>query len=406
MVAQSPDAKLSTALNGRTRVSAGGFQLIGVADARLRLGAAWSRVEERVHEQVRKIIERRIAPNDVYFPCGPEDYVVVFADLDKTKAQFVCAKILEEVQRTLFGVVETQNIQVRTAVTEINGTMRLEKTTLADLLAAVTVEYSSDEELSAGPTVTTPVLPKAHSPEKASILYRPVWDVKNEVLSTYFSRRSATHLDAAPNADGGPITGLEFAWLDADELRLGIELLTELYENKFRFRLSFPVNFETLAQTVPRRTYLDACRSIPQHVRKLVAFELVDLPSGVPYGRLAALTGMLAPFCGQIFATCRWHQVDFSQYARAGIRLINAVIPRGADEKTVFSDLDRFARSTENAGLQSSVEGIGTASLALAAKAAGIGFISGDRIGRIVEVPEHMLRFTWMELYFGQQRST
>ncbi len=50
------------------------------------------------------------------------------------------------------------------------------------------------------------------------------------------------------------------------------------------------------------------------------------------------------------------------------------------------------------------MEGIGTASLALAAKAAGIGFISGDRIGRIVEVPEHMLRFTWMELYFGQQR--
>jgi hypothetical protein len=85
--------------------------------------------------------------------------------------------------------------------------------------------------------------------------------------------------------------------------------------------------------------------------------------------------------------------------------VVNAVVAPWAEEKRTLADMDRFARAAERAGLLTAVEGVATTSVALAAKGAGIAFISGDRIGACVDVPEHMLRFTWSELYFGKPRA-
>ena len=233
------------------------------------------------------------------------------------------------------------------------------------------------------------------------IVYRPIWDVQHEALTTYFSRRALGIVGMRPYG-GSPE---ELARLDIEALSAGIEVLTELYRNKFRLRLAFPVSFEAISSLPRFRTYIARCRAIPPVLHKLIAFELVDLPNGVPYGRLAELAAALRPFCGLVIATVDWWRTDLSQYASTGIRIVNTVIAPGAEEKRTLADMDRFARAAEKAGLLTAVEGVATSSVALAAKGAGIGFISGDRIGACVEVPEHMLRFTWSELYFRKPRT-
>src|SRR5712691_6351184 len=83
--------RLAAVLHGKESVSAGCFHLVGLAEVRKRLGPSWERVQDKVHAQTRRIIERHIAPRDVYFPNGPEDYVLVFAAMGKLAAQAVCA---------------------------------------------------------------------------------------------------------------------------------------------------------------------------------------------------------------------------------------------------------------------------------------------------------------------------
>ena len=394
--------KLRGILQGQKQVVAGAFHLIGLAEIRQRMGDDWPRVQEKIHLYTRRIIERYLSPRDIYFPCGDEDYVLVFASMDKTAAQFFCAKIIQELHHKLFGDTDTREITIRVAVSEIDGSVRLQQMTVADLLMAAIAEPEQEDEATASPEAEPTVVPRQLGPPE--VTHRPVWDVRREVLSTYFSRVTVTELTPRnPRLDNEPLTGDEHVQVDMEVLRSGIGLLTELFENKFRLRLSFPVNFETMAFVTGRRRYVSVCQQLPEHVRKLAAFELVDLPAGIPDGRLAEVTAPLRPYCGLIVATTDWNRADFSSFATAGITLVNAIIPPGADEKTLMADMDRFARTAEKAGLMTSIEGIGTSSLALAAKGAGIGFISGDRIGKCVEVPEHMLHISWRELYFSQR---
>jgi hypothetical protein len=325
--------------------------------------------------------------------------------LGKTAAGFVCAKITQELQQALFGDNETRDVVVRTVVSETDGSLRIEHAKLSDLVASATAAAtsSSGAELMRRETPGSPVSNYHGSALPAvadvAILYRPVWDVQREVVSTYFSRPSLSHIAAPATRRGTPE---ELARLDLETLRAGIEMLTDLHENKFRLRLSFPVGFEAIASPPRFRSYMELCRAIPEHVRKLVAFELVDLPVGVLYGRLAELTTALRPWCGLVLATVDWWRADLSQFTNTGIRLVNAVVAAGGEEKRTLADMDRFALAAGKAGLQSAVEGVGTSSLALAAKGAGVDFISGDRIAPCLEIPNHMLRISWNEVYFGK----
>jgi hypothetical protein len=398
-VAHGLKTRLAAVVQGRNVIAAGSFHLVGLAEIRERLGPDWERVREKVHQQTRRIIERHIAPQDVYFAGGADDYVLVFAILGKGAAQLVCAKITQEVQQRLLGDSETRDIGIRTLVSETDGSLRIEKAQLSDLVVSAVAAATASapaELVRAEPPMSPASDPHASAlpqPTPCVIVYRPVWDVQREVLSTFLSRRRPI-LDAAPD---------ELSRLDLEALRAGSEVLTDLYRKQFRLRLSFPVSFEAIASAPRFRAYVELCRTIPEPVRKLVAFELVDLPMGVLYGRLAGLTAALRPYCGLVLATVDWWRADLSQFTNTGIRLVNAVIPLGSSEKHCMTEMDRFARAAGKAGLQSAVEGVGTSSLALAAKAAGLDFISGDRIGPCLDVPYHMIRVSWSELYFDRR---
>jgi hypothetical protein len=144
-----------------------------------------------------RIIERHTSPHDVYFQRGADDYVLVFAKLEKSAAQLVCAKISQEIQQTLLGDAETQDVGVRTVVSEADGNLRLEKANLSNLIAAAAAMAAppATAELAWSEPPIPPVVessPTASARPPEDILDRPIWDVQREVVSTYFSRRGGT----------------------------------------------------------------------------------------------------------------------------------------------------------------------------------------------------------------------
>lgn len=127
------------------------------------------------------------------------------------------------------GDEDTREISVRAVVTETDGTLHLEKAKLCDLLAVAAAADAVPGE-STTSTLERAILPMTSTTAEAAvsrraevseIVYRPVWDVRQEVLSTYLSRRRSTRPGARPYADSPE----EAARVDIEALRNGIEVL-------------------------------------------------------------------------------------------------------------------------------------------------------------------------------------
>jgi hypothetical protein len=219
----------------------------------------------------------------------------------------------------------------------------LEKAKLCDLLAVAAAADAVPGE-STTSTLERAILPMTSTTAEAAvsrraevseIVYRPVWDVRHEVLSTYLSRRRSTRPGARSYADSPD----EAARVDIEALRNGIEVLGELYENNFRLRLSVPASFKAISSVPRLRSYVELCRTIPEHLRRFLAFELTDLPAGVPHAWVAELATHLRPFFGLVNATVDWWRCDFSQYANIGIRIVNAVMTNEPTTTTTLAHL-------------------------------------------------------------------
>jgi hypothetical protein len=377
-------------------VPTGCLHLVGFETLRERLGDRWLLVKERVHDIARKLISRHTSPQDVWFRCGSDDYVVVFATLSKEPAQLVCARIVEELHSLLLGNTDTATISVRTLVTQFNGAVDLEETTLATLLANVRSDpppQVEDQSQRTRPPLTRPTL------EPVEFLYHPFWDVRRKVLSTYLCRAHRKRRGASSLTDYAVLPDRDspgaIAALDINLLKHSLEILEELYANKFRMVISIPVNFETLANSSHRWDWVRAARSIPDDLRPLVAFTLFDLPIGVPSGRLAELLGIVRPFCRTVMITTKLEHTNLSVFSGTKVSIVIASAPRNAPDSKAIAAIGRFTAAAQLAGLQSCIDDITNPILARAAQSAGAAFIGGSEIGLPREVPEHMKRFIW-----------
>jgi hypothetical protein len=84
-------------------VSAGRFGLIGLQDLREALGARWPELRERVSDLAETVISRHLTPGDVFELQEDGAYVVLFARLNKTEADFKCRVIGKEITQKLLG---------------------------------------------------------------------------------------------------------------------------------------------------------------------------------------------------------------------------------------------------------------------------------------------------------------
>src|SRR3546814_145894 len=139
---------------------------------------------------------------------------------------------------------------------------------------------------------------RQRSPE---FLYRPFWDLRHGVISTYFCLPRILHAadgyrygyDILP--EGAEATRI--AALDFQTVRRGLKSLHALLKTKHRIVMAITVHFETLAMPKSRDRYVETLRSIPSAMREFLIFELCELPPGVAQLRVATMVDGLRPFC-------------------------------------------------------------------------------------------------------------
>ncbi len=104
-------------------------------------------------------------------------------------------------------------------------------------------------------------------------VYRPIWDLGKEVLSTFLY----VHV---PNPANSP--PLDQAETDLEALDNVVNDLSDIVQSGRKLLLALPVHYETLASSLHRRLYLRLCRTLPRAQDALLLFELVDVPEGIP----------------------------------------------------------------------------------------------------------------------------
>lgn len=427
--ANDADVERMRALERRLKVllaqpqllSAGRIHMLNLDTLRASLGPAWDELRDRVHSSADRIINRHIDDKDVQFRSGDGEYIIVFATLSRQAASLVCAKIAEELYRLFLGDPKLAEITVSTAVGAVDGKLLFEHASVADLLSAVeqTVEASGPEEQAAASTAPPPPTAAAGAAEPRKLklsqlemaqigtMYRPLWDVGRQVISTYM----CTPVRRFP--DGTSVEGMlalsgvsepqQLAKVDIDTLADTVEILDELFRNKFRLMVSVPVCFETLAARRTRQEYLAICQSVPDYLRPFLIFEFLRFPAGVPSGRMSELVNEVRPFCRWTFLRVECRQQSFATLSGTGLTGLTTMISsdRGTEAR-IMEDMNSFVAAAERANLKTCIVGITSTSLAVAARAAGTTLIAGDRIGRAGEIPQHMLRFGWQDLFLRE----
>lgn len=399
----SPD--LSTALrrifDHRDPTHAGSLHLLGLESLHERLGTHWPHLAGRVHQLTQRLLTQHLSPHDAWFRHGEEAYVVVFAHLGAEQARLICAKVVEELQILLLGNADTASITVRSAMHELGSEMVLVPANLKQML-----ESAADRQAPAAAVAIADPVPDPsgkgfrHGAQAAAgpsqVRYRPVWDVSRQVLSLYMARCSRVRTGRSPlwgyecleDPASAPAILAQDLWV----AREAVDVALELHENRFRFILSLPIHFESLAGTQRRQELTKALREIPKHLTPFVAYHLYGVPAGAPSGRLAELVSAVRPFGRTVMVEAEQVTADLSAIGGSGARVVNFTLPPGASAERWRQDIVRFASNAARHQLLAAVEGVRDLAMEDVCEEAGIGFLSGDLIGGWVEVPEHVVR--------------
>lgn len=382
----------------RDPAQAGSIHLMGLESLQARLGGRWHAVADRVHLLTARLLEGYLSPHDTWFRHGGEAYVVVFAQLGPEQARLICAKVVEELQIMLLGEADTASIMVRTAVHEIGSDVMMVPSSLKQMLDDATMRLAR-ETTEASAQLDTPVGIRGRYQQDAGpveVRYRPVWDVKQQVVSVFSVRSCRLREGRSPvwGYDGleDPEDPQQILAMDMQLIREAVGEALELYENRFRFFLSVPVHFESLAVLGRRRDLVAMLQSIPAHMRSFMTYHLYGVPAGVPTGRLAEMVGTLRPYGRTVMVVVDPGSNDLPTLAAAGARVACVLLPPGSSADRCRSDLLRFGAVAAKNRLLTSVEGVDSLAMEALCEEAGISFLSGELIGGWAEVPEHAAR--------------
>lgn len=383
----------------RDPTQAGSIHLLGLESLRDKLGSRWQIVSDRVHQLTEKLLKQHLMAADVWFRYGGESYVVVFATLGPQQAQLICAKIVEELQTMLLGAADLESITVRTATYQLGSDVVFAPTRLKDMLegAALGLVPAAGAGAvpglakSGGGAMPEPMLP-------LEVKFRPVWDSGPQVLSIYIARSYRPRPGRQPlwgyEALREPADPQQILEMDLFILNHAVDTALELYDNRFRFFLSVPINFESLAILTRRQQMVAALQKIPTHMRAFMTYHLVGVPAGVPVSRLGEMVSTLRPYGRTIMVVVELGSGDLPTIAASGAKVAAVALPPGTQADKIRAEMLRFAATAARHQLYTSVEGVNDPALEQLCEEAKISFLSGDLVGGWVDVPENVLRMS------------
>ncbi|MGH7124786.1 MAG: hypothetical protein ACREFI_10465 [Stellaceae bacterium] len=405
--------------------------IIGLKKVKDRFGDDWKRVADRADRIARNVIERHLDPSDIYATWGAATYIVVFARLSEQEARVKCYLIGNEIVRTLLGDDASELLEVKTAVTRVDGSVDLKT------VGSMQIKFEGAEVISplAPPPEPVPTAPSpadtlssemglsfvpierdkpAAVPEPpasatdlltgVNFVFRPMWDPTRNVIATYLCvpqvrlsdlNGAAGDASLAVAGDAEAIARLDGAVI----ARIKADLKGMAADGR-RLIIAMPIHFETLCSAAQRRRATTELAAIPEAMKQYLVIEVIDVPSGVLKSRLMEVIAPLRLHCRAVSLQVAIGTIDLTQIRGTGISAVGANIADLAkSEFIVMQQLSRFQRAAEKAEVVTFLHGAQSRSLVAAAVGAGFHYVDGDAVAPTLARPERIVPFQLADLY-------
>jgi len=439
------------------------LKMIGLKRVKERFGPEWQHIADRADRIARNVIERNLEPGDIYASWGEDTYITVFARLNEQAARVKCYLIGEEIVRTLLGEEATGHVEVKTAVTRVDGRVDLEAVgSMATLFEGAEVinplvpppgqappkpkssaPPSSRSAALTKPKSSAPATPKSRAPAKpkpevalgdaemspdlvpierdrpaptgsvpvavnvlarVDFVFRPMWDPTRNVIATYLCVPRVKLSDAAGAVGEASLAVAgdpdATARLDSATVARVKADLAAMAADSRRFIIAMPVHFETLSSAAQRRRCAAAIGAIPEPMKQYLVVEVIDVPAGVLKPRLMEVIAPLRLHCRAVSLQVAIGTIDFTQVRGIGISAVGADIAHLVKSEVILmQQMARFQRAAEKAEAVTFLHGAKTRSLVTAAVGAGFHYVDGDAVAATLARPERIVPFELADLY-------
>tara|TARA_R110002072_G_scaffold163399_1_gene316030 strand:+ start:3666 stop:4967 length:1302 start_codon:yes stop_codon:yes gene_type:complete len=397
------ERKLERIISNSDLVDSGRVHLLGLEALKLKLGDKWPGLRSRILENLTKIVNSHIAENDVFFSRSDDEHIVVFSRLSEAGSRLICSNILRELTEIYLGSADTDCLTVKTAVGRSKGEMLFEEKSMDSIYKDISVEEAEEEirQASQGETKLQSASPVQELPYE--VVYRPIWDVRNQAISTYMVNTQS--IDRYKNISRGYEVLADPSCIEAMigmDYMVMIDTITtmdDLFQNNFRAIFSLPICYETLFNTDMLQGFLSRCKVIPAALHKYISFTLINFPDGAPETKLRFIISSLMAYSRGVVVACDHIPQNVSYYHECGVKGLSLTYPDKPVNPTAYwKQLALFVGKCRKLHIYTALENIKTEEDLILSKEIGVNFLSGEMIGPYVDIPGHMARVTWQDL--------
>lgn len=496
--------------NGEGIVS-GRVNFLNLANLKKKLGPKWERVAKIIHLVTHDILEKNLGEDDYFTRVNEDSYVIVFADLPQDQARLKCILIGQAILHKLLGEVPDTNVlEMRTAVTQIDGKLQLKKISLyesmeqafdaeqSDALSAAAVQSGAafglshgvgtpdlakllmdtalmleppagpgdeqgdnkaavagkgsapapgrpgldslldllggqDGELSldipktacdlefaqsdaeadgAGEEVPAPGLEHgiagtstAEIKPEISVVYRPLWNIKNNVISEYQSQ-------LCMKVEGSVFEGESLFGQNADHrilagadnfvLRKSLTDLCAVLHDNVKNVIIIPVHYETFSNSRTRGGFADLCASIPKPLHKFIVWEVITGHSDFMLSRVFDIAKFLGKLGRAIILRTEIDYPHFEELAEMGIYAVGCdMATEAVSESEAIKRMESFATRASRCRLGAYINGLRSTCLVTASVCAGFDYVGGTAVAPELSLPKGVKPFTTLDMYSG-----
>ena len=388
--------------------SSGQVYLLSLQYLKDELGSKWDGLRETILDTLTKKMKKITSEQDVFVSRSEAEHLIVFSDRSYIEAQQKCGDILRELSITYLGTSYDHNVALRIAIGRRNGKLLFKDVAYSSKTAAEINIYNQSD------IIDPPELESFTSPIKAKkarpyeLIYKPIWDKKNNIVSTFMVSIRKNNDGKLDQSGTGPIgyNALEnpfclASMIELDQFMLGeiVAMMQDFFQNNFRAMFSIPLHYNTLFNLTRLHNFLFQCQSIPAPLRKYINFSLSGFPEGFPEARMHEITTSLLKFCRDVTIICDTIPQDVSYYKGLSINGICLNIKEKEKKNSQYiSNIKKFARDCARENINLSLDGIDDIEELKTMRETDLNFISGNSIGRYSDTPKHMKYMEWHDI--------
>jgi hypothetical protein len=151
---------------------------------------------------------------------------------------------------------------------------------------------------------------------------------------------------------------------------------------------------------------MEALSAVPDEVRRLLVFEVLDIPDEISRYRLREALGYLRGRCRSMIARVSLGFADFPRLKNAGFFGVSFRPSSRLPDQHVMRTIERALEAAERARLRTAVDRVARTPLMLAAMAAGVDYMSGPAVIRSFARPAGVRPVTFDAVYTRAPRAT